>query len=149
MFVFFRVLSLSISPMLQTNATKFSFHSFIIVLSVGRMVQNGRIKESQTSTADKMPFMPVAFNNLANTLSSLLFYFRLCPSTAGSSPPPESHFLCTLPSLSVPWCPTMASLQRRFGFQIDHTPFICHSVLPMVHLSLQFSITSFSDKKRE
>ena len=34
---------------------------------------------------------------------SILFYSRLCPSTAGSSPPPESSiFLCPLLSLSIP-----------------------------------------------
>ena len=34
---------------------------------------------------------------------SFLFYSRLCPSTAGSSPPPESsNFLCPLLSLSIP-----------------------------------------------
>ena len=34
---------------------------------------------------------------------SILFYSRLCPSTAGSSPPPESsNFLCPLLSLSIP-----------------------------------------------
>ena len=34
---------------------------------------------------------------------STLFYSRLCPSTAGSSPPPESPiFLCPLLSLSIP-----------------------------------------------
>ena len=33
----------------------------------------------------------------------ILFYSRLCPSTAGSSPPPESSiFLCPLLSLSIP-----------------------------------------------
>ena len=34
---------------------------------------------------------------------SILFYSRLCPSTAGRSPPPESpKFLCLLLSLSMP-----------------------------------------------
>ena len=34
---------------------------------------------------------------------SILFYSRLCPSTAGSSPPPESsNFLCPLLSLYIP-----------------------------------------------
>ena len=41
-----------------------------------------------------------------NTFYSILFnpfYSRLCPSTAGSSPPPESSiFLCPLLSLSIP-----------------------------------------------
>ena len=36
-------------------------------------------------------------------LYSILFYSRLCPSTAGNSPPPESsYFLCPLLSLSIP-----------------------------------------------
>ena len=36
-------------------------------------------------------------------ISAVLFYCRLCPSTAGSSPPPESsNFLCPLLSLSKP-----------------------------------------------
>ena len=59
----------------------------------------------------------------------ILFYSRLCPSTAGSSPPPKSsHFLCP------PRCPTMSSLQRRFGLATDLTPFTCHSVIILVHL---------------
>ena len=34
---------------------------------------------------------------------SILFYSRLCPSTAGSSPPPESSiFFCPLLSSSIP-----------------------------------------------
>ena len=34
---------------------------------------------------------------------NILFYSRLCPSTTGSSPPPESStFLCPLLSLSIP-----------------------------------------------
>ena len=38
-----------------------------------------------------------------DTLLSILFYSRLCPSTVGSSPPPESSiFLCPLLSLSIP-----------------------------------------------
>ena len=69
---------------------------------------------------------------------SILFYSRLCPSTAGSSPPPESSiFLCPLLSsfillLVAPH--TMSSLQRRFGLLADLPPSVCHSVLLIVHL---------------
>ena len=35
---------------------------------------------------------------------------------------------------TAPCCPTMSSLQRRFGLPTDLTPFICHSVLLIVHL---------------
>ena len=43
------------------------------------------------------------------------------------------------PSFSIlvhtaPCCPTMSSLQRCFGLSTDLTPFICHSVLLIVHL---------------
>ena len=43
-------------------------------------------------------------NVLVNDCSySIVFYSRLCPSTAGSSPLPESsNFLCPLLSLSIP-----------------------------------------------
>ena len=33
-----------------------------------------------------------------------------------------------------PCCPTMSSLQRRFGLPTDLTPSVCHSVLLIVHL---------------
>ena len=35
---------------------------------------------------------------------------------------------------TAPCCPTMSSLQRRFGFPTDLTPSVCHSVLLIVHL---------------
>ena len=68
--------------------------------------------------------------------ADILFCSRLCPSTAGSSPPPEpSDFLCPLLSLPIPLPvdPTMSSLQRHFGFPTDLTPFIVHSELLMVY----------------
>ena len=43
----------------------------------------------------------------------------------------------SLPSILVhtaPCCPTMSSLQRRFGLPTDLTPSVCHSVLLIVHL---------------
>ena len=46
-----------------------------------------------------------SFAKLSHTSEfySILFYPRLCPSTAGSSPPPESSiFLCPLLSSSIP-----------------------------------------------
>ena len=78
---------------------------------------------------------------------SILFCSRLCPSTAGSDPLPESsNFLCHLLSLSIPLYPppppppppiqdhTISSLQRCFALPTDLTPFTCHSVLLIVHL---------------
>ena len=68
---------------------------------------------------------------------STRFCFRLCPSTAGSSPPLRVlHLSLSFAVLvhTAPCCPTMSSLQRHFGLPTDLTPFICHSVLPVVHL---------------
>ena len=63
---------------------------------------------------------------------------KLCPSTAGSNPPPESsNFLCPLLSLSIPqpFAPQChLSKERPFDLPTDLTPFISHSVLLMVHL---------------
>ena len=52
-----------------------------------------------------LSFLPnLHTNNKYNDILLLfyLFYSRLCPSTAGCSPPPESNFLCPLLSLSIP-----------------------------------------------
>ena len=68
---------------------------------------------------------------------SILFYSRLCPSTAGSSPAPESsNLLCPLLSLSkpLPVAPTMSYLQPRFGLPTDLTSFISYSLLLTVPL---------------
>ena len=69
-------------------------------------------------------------------IHAFLFYSRLCPSTAGSSPPPEPSIFLSLVILvhTVPCCPTMSSLQRRLGLPTYLTPFVCHSVLLIVHL---------------
>ena len=75
--------------------------------------------------------------------SDLVFYSRLCPSTAGSSPPPvSSNFLCPLLSLSIP---LLVAPQCHLSDDVlvfrsfDLTPFMCHSVLLIVHL-LSFSL---------
>ena len=73
-------------------------------------------------------------------------YSGLCPSTARSNPVPESsNFLCALLSLSIPFSVApppppppllpspVLSLQQRFDFPIDPTPFFCHCVLLMIH----------------
>ena len=53
--------------------------------------ENPNVKPSQTNQPSNQPN------------KSILFYSRLCPSTAGSSPPPESStLLCPLLSLSRP-----------------------------------------------
>ena len=67
---------------------------------------------------------------------SILFYSRLRPSTAGSSPPPESSIFLSFAILvhTAPCCPTMSSLQRRFDLLTDLTPSVCHCVLLIVHL---------------
>ena len=58
-----------------------------------------------------------------------LFCFRLCPSSAGSSPPPESNFFCLLLSLSIPLpVAPQSSLQRYSCLLTDVTPFICHYI---------------------
>ena len=73
---------------------------------------------------------------LAKRPYSILFCCWLCPSTARSSPPREiSNLLCTLLSSSIPLpVAPQSSLQRRFGLPTNLTPFICPSVLLMVHL---------------
>ena len=68
---------------------------------------------------------------------NILFYSRLCPSTAGSSPPPESSiFLCPLLSSSIPLlvAPQCHLSNDVFGLPADLTPSVCHSVLLIVHL---------------
>ena len=68
---------------------------------------------------------------------TILFYSRLCPFTAGSSPPPEStNFLCPLLPLSIllPIAPQCHLSNDVFSLPTDLTPFICHSVLLIVHL---------------
>ena len=62
---------------------------------------------------------------------SILFFSRPYPSTAGGCPPPEPP---TLLVHTTPCCPTMSCLQRRICLPTDLKPFICHSVLLMVHL---------------
>ena len=64
---------------------------------------------------------------------SYLFYSRLCPSTAGSSPPPVFHFSLSLAILvhTTPCCHT-SSLQWCFGLPTDLTPSVCYSVLLIV-----------------
>ena len=46
----------------------------------------------------------------------------------------QSHPAFSVLVHTAPCCPTMSSLQRRFGLPTDLTPFICHSVLLIVHL---------------
>ena len=68
---------------------------------------------------------------------AILFYSRLCSSTAGSSPPPESSiFLCPLLSSSIPLlvAPECHLSNDVFGLPTDLTPSVCHSVLLIVHL---------------
>ena len=62
----------------------------------------------------KRPAFFKVFGTISILFFSILFYSRMRPSTAGSSP--------------------MSSLQRRFGLPTYLTPFICHSVLLLVHL---------------
>ena len=64
-----------------------------------------------------------------------LFYSRLCPSTARSSPPPKaSNFLCPLLSLSIP-LPVVPQCHLSNGVLVFQPMFfICHSVLLIVHL---------------
>ena len=67
----------------------------------------------------------------------ILFCSRLCPSTAGSSPPPESSiFLCPLLSSSIPLlvAPQCHLSSDVLVFPTDLTPSVCHSVLLTVHL---------------
>ena len=92
-------------------------------------------------------YLPESSNSLVNNLllahgpagfCSILFYSRLCPSTAGSSRP-SSRVLRLSLSFAVlvhtaPCCPTMSSPQRRFGLPTDLTPFICHSLILIIHL---------------
>ena len=68
--------------------------------------------------------------------NSILFYSRLCPSTAGSRPLRVLHLsLCFAILVHIaPCCPTMSSLQRRFGLSTDLKPSICHSLFLIVHL---------------
>ena len=69
-------------------------------------------------------------------ITQVLFCSRLCPSTAGSSPPPVFHLSLSFAVLvhTPPCCPTMSSLQRRVGLPTDLTPSVCHSVFLIVHL---------------
>ena len=68
---------------------------------------------------------------------STLLCSSLCPSTAGSSPPPESSSF-VFPSLSLSFLPPVAPQfisPTMLGLPTDFTPFvICHSMPWMIHL---------------
>ena len=89
---------------------------------------------------EKMCSPPVQYRACEDIYSilfcSILFHSRLCSSTVGSSPPPVFHLSLSFAILihTAPCCPTMSSLQRRFGLLADLTPSVCHSVLLIVHL---------------
>ena len=61
--------------------------------------------------------------------TSILFCSRLCPSTR------VLQLSLAVLVHTAPCCPTMSSLQECFGLPADLTPFICHSLLLVVHLS--------------
>ena len=103
------------------------------------------INITKEHTASPAQLQPVSYPNTAAPSHqshspanhySILIYFMLCLSTAESRPSlKSSNFLCPLLSLAA-WLPVAAqsSLQRCISLTTDLTPFICHSVLPMVHL---------------
>ena len=65
-----------------------------------------------------------------------ILYSKLCPSTTGSSPPPESSvFLCLLLSLSIPLpvAPQCHLSNDVLVFRQILPPFICQSVLLKVY----------------
>ena len=72
---------------------------------------------------------------------SIRLYSRLCPSTAGSCPPPESIFSLFFPALfkTDSSCPTAPYLWRHVGPPSDLTSFTCHFLLPVVLLSFDWA----------
>ena len=74
-------------------------------------------------------------------MSLFLFYSRLCPSTAGRSPPPESsNFFCPLLSLSIllpfaPQCPLLShNVIYPTPFRSSNWSYTLYTVLLIVHL---------------
>ena len=71
-------------------------------------------------------------------ITTILFYsvlgciLPLQEVTLRQSPPTYLSFAIFVHI--TPCCPTISSLQRRFGLQTGLKPFICHSVLVTVHL---------------
>ena len=60
-------------------------------------------KSKQLNESRQVWSKPVYLTFICKMFLSILFYSRLCPSTARSIPPPESSiFLCPLLSLSIP-----------------------------------------------
>ena len=59
--------------------------------------------------------------------SSLVCVLPLREVALHQSPPTFSVLFLNVHT--TPCCPTMSSLQRRFGLPTDLTPFVCHSVL--------------------
>ena len=83
-------------------------HFFDSVLSAlssapcNRLHRKDWMKESCTDDYILFYSKTILFFSFLRWFYSFLFYSRLCPSTAGSNPPPElSSFLCPLPTLSI------------------------------------------------
>ena len=79
-------------------------HSTLVVgwiMKTASEGQRNRIQWTQQSQLDELDFADDQAL-LSVSHAQILFYSRLCSYTVGSSPPPESIFLCPLPSLSIP-----------------------------------------------
>ena len=91
--------------MLDYNACPFvgRGHSFSHVLNIHQSCILHYMDEFKTNSVTPNHRLLVSAAVGLNRRYSILFYFRLCLSTAGSSPPPDSSiFLCPLLSLSIP-----------------------------------------------
>ena len=78
--------------------------------------------------------MPSVCSLTTTVFESVLFYSNLgCVlplQEVALRHPPTFSVLCQ----TAPCCPTISSLQRRFGLPTHRTPSVCHSVLLIVHL---------------
>ena len=102
------------------------------------------IKKTMNDWTSLYPFSNAVFFQIFSILIcskaegvfySVLFYSRLCPSTAGSSPPPVLQLSLSFAILvyTAPCCPTMSSLQWRFSLPTDLTPCASNSPSTIFH----------------
>ena len=79
-------------------------------------------------------YLAAQFFSSTQLFYSILGWVRPLQEVALRQSPPSFSVRCFLVHTGL-CCPTMPSLQRRFGLPTDLAPFICHSVLLIVHLS--------------
>ena len=87
-----------------------------------------------TETASSQAILTKPLCSINCDVWTILFYSRLCPSTAGCAIVLHLSLSFAVLVHTAPCCQAMQSLQRRFGLPTDLTSFVCHSMLLIVHL---------------